>query len=102
MSKEDKVQDEELLNQEEQQVENSNEEPQEEVIELSKEESLEIQVKEATDKYLRLYSEFDNFRKRTQKEKNNYVRHMSNFIGANKEDSGHSRFLIQKKHMVTI
>ena len=72
MSKEDKVQDEELLNQEEQQVENSNEEPQEEVIELSKEESLEIQVKEATDKYLRLYSEFDNFRKRTQKELRKY------------------------------
>lgn len=69
MSKEDKVQEEELLNQEGQQSENSNEETQEEVIELSKEEELEVQVKEATDKYLRLYSEFDNFRKRTQKEK---------------------------------
>ena len=65
MSKEDKVQDEEIENQEEQQVEDT----QEEVIELSKEEELEVQVKEATDKYLRLYSEFDNFRKRTQKEK---------------------------------
>ena len=65
MSKEDKVQDEELENQNEQQVE----ETQEEVIELSKEEELEVQIKEATDKYLRLYSEFDNFRKRTQKEK---------------------------------
>jgi len=65
MSKEDKVQNEELENQEEQQVD----ETQEEVIELSKEEELEAQVKEATDKYLRLYSEFDNFRKRTQKEK---------------------------------
>lgn len=65
MSKEDKVQDEELENQEEQQVEDT----QGEVIELSKEEELEAQVKEATDKYLRLYSEFDNFRKRTQKEK---------------------------------
>lgn len=69
MSKEDKIQEEELLTQEAQKVEGSNEEPQEEVIELSNEESLEIQVKEATDKYLRLYSEFDNFRKRTQKEK---------------------------------
>ena len=29
------------------------------------------------------------------------MRHMSNFIGANKEDSGH-RFLIQKKNMTTI
>lgn len=74
MSKEEKVQEEELVNQEDQQVEGSNEETQkeataEEVVELSKEEELEIQVKEATDKYLRLYSEFDNFRKRTQKEK---------------------------------
>jgi len=30
---------------------------------------LTIQVKEANDKYLRLYSEFDNFRRRTAKEK---------------------------------
>ena len=30
------------------------------------------------------------------KKKKKYVRHMTNFIGANKEDSGH-RFLIQKK-----
>lgn len=30
---------------------------------------LEIQLKEANDKFLRLYSEFDNFRKRTAKEK---------------------------------
>jgi len=65
MSKKDKVQDEELESMEEQQVE----ETQEEVIKLTTEEELEIQVKEATDKYLRLYSEFDNFRKRTQKEK---------------------------------
>jgi molecular chaperone GrpE len=30
---------------------------------------LSAQLKEAQDKYLRLYSDFDNFRKRTQKEK---------------------------------
>ena len=64
MSKKDKVKEE---------LENQNEQPmveqKEEVIELSREEELEVQVKEATDKYLRLYSEFDNFRKRTQKEK---------------------------------
>jgi molecular chaperone GrpE len=30
---------------------------------------LGVQLKEAQDKYLRLYSDFDNFRKRTQKEK---------------------------------
>lgn len=69
MSKEDKIQEELIDNLDEQQTENSEAETQEEVIELSKEEELEIQVKEATDKYLRLYSEFDNFRKRTQKEK---------------------------------
>ena len=69
MSKKDKVQEEEIENIKEQQTEDSKEETQEEVVELSKEEELEIQVKEATDKYLRLYSEFDNFRKRTQKEK---------------------------------
>lgn len=31
--------------------------------------NLEIKLKEANDKFLRLYSEFDNFRKRTAKEK---------------------------------
>ena len=36
---------------------------------LSPEEELENKLKEANDKYLRLYSEFENFRKRTQKEK---------------------------------
>jgi len=54
-------------------IENNNEETtqEEEVVEsnLSPEEELEIKAKEANDKYLRLYSEFDNFRKRTQKEK---------------------------------
>lgn len=37
--------------------------------ELTKEEQLEIELQEAKDKYLRLYSDFENFRKRTQKEK---------------------------------
>jgi molecular chaperone GrpE len=68
MSKEDKLQEEEITNLETQQPEDAAEN-QEEVVERSKEEELEDQVKEATDKYLRLYSEFDNFRKRTQKEK---------------------------------
>jgi molecular chaperone GrpE len=44
------------------------EEKQEEVV-LSPEEKLEAEVKEAKDKYLRLYSEFENFRRRTAKEK---------------------------------
>jgi molecular chaperone GrpE len=64
MSKKDKAQEEEIEEQE-QPIEDSDNE----TIELSEEEELEIKVKEATDKYLRLYSEFDNFRKRTQKEK---------------------------------
>ncbi len=37
--------------------------------EASAEETLEIQLSEAKDKYLRLYSEFENFRRRTAKEK---------------------------------
>lgn len=37
--------------------------------ELSEIEELEIKIKEGNDKYIRLYSEFDNFRKRTAREK---------------------------------
>lgn len=37
--------------------------------ELSETEKLSIELAETKDKYLRLYSEFDNFRKRTAKEK---------------------------------
>merc|ERR1712065_49346 len=36
---------------------------------LSPLEKAEIEVKEAKDKYLRLYSEFENYRRRTAKEK---------------------------------
>lgn len=43
--------------------------PQEELVDLSVEASLEDQIAEWNDKYLRLYSEFDNYRKRTLKEK---------------------------------
>ncbi len=35
----------------------------------SKEEELEEKLKEQTDKYMRLYAEFDNFQKRSQREK---------------------------------
>jgi molecular chaperone GrpE len=76
MSKEEKIQEEEIENVATQETEElvaaeaaEVTEVQEEIVALSKEEELENQVKEATDKYLRLYSEFDNFRKRTQKEK---------------------------------
>lgn len=44
-------------------------ENQEEHTELTKEGQLQIELQEANDKYLRLYSDFENFRKRTQKEK---------------------------------
>lgn len=43
--------------------------PNEESKQESQEESLEDKLKIQEDKYLRLFSEFDNFRKRTQKEK---------------------------------
>ncbi|MCO6500695.1 MAG: nucleotide exchange factor GrpE [Vicingus serpentipes] len=67
MSKKEEKQEEEINTEEQQeQVETSSENDQQE---LTPEEDLEAKVKEATDKYLRLYSEFDNFRKRTQKEK---------------------------------
>ncbi len=41
----------------------------EETVELSTEEKLKIELNEAKDKYLRLYSEFENFRRRTAKER---------------------------------
>lgn len=52
----------------EEQVDDSTSEEQEEVT-LSPEEELQAKVSELNDKYLRLYSEFENFRKRTAKEK---------------------------------
>ena len=50
-------------------AENEQEEAQEEQIELSPEEKLQAEVAEAKDKYLRLYSEFENFRRRNAKER---------------------------------
>ncbi len=47
----------------------SSDQQSEEQEELSDLEKKEIELKELNDKYLRLYSEFDNFRRRTQKEK---------------------------------
>ncbi len=49
--------------------ENTIEIPTEEVPELSEAEKLQTELYELKDKYLRLYSDFDNFRKRTAKEK---------------------------------
>ena len=41
----------------------------EEKEELSEVEKKDLEIESLNDKYLRLYSEFDNFRRRTQKEK---------------------------------
>jgi len=41
--------------------------------ELDPIQEMEIKVKEANDKYVRLYSDFDNFRKRTIKEKSELI-----------------------------
>ncbi len=57
---------------EEGQVENSEEEATEEVApeeELDEVEKLKLELAEQKDKFIRLYSEFDNFRRRTAKEK---------------------------------
>lgn len=77
---EKKTSQEELLNAEETQGATNQQSPQEEVTEettpLTREEELEKQLEEANaqiedqkDKYLRLSAEFDNYRKRTLKEK---------------------------------
>ena len=74
MSDKDKLQEEELEAKNEEKTVEETENVQEENKEveeetLTPEEELKMQVKEANDKYLRLYSDFENFRKRTQKEK---------------------------------
>ena len=61
---------EEVLENEEQTTNTSEEkEPKEEVEEKSDSPSIEDQLSESKDKYLRIYSEFENFRRRTSKEK---------------------------------
>lgn len=51
-----------------------NDEQEEQVESLSKEEQLAIEVEEAKDKYLRLYSEFENFRRRNAKERMDLIK----------------------------
>jgi molecular chaperone GrpE len=53
----------------EENAEETVETPTEQVPELSEAEKLQAELYELKDKYLRLYSDFDNFRKRTAKEK---------------------------------
>lgn len=71
--KKEQVKETDTVTSEEQIVEDSSpetkEKEQEEELELSKEEKLEIELAEAKDKYLRLYSEFENFRRRNAKER---------------------------------
>ncbi len=55
----------------------------EETPEKSNEEILEEKLKEQTDKYMRLYAEFDNFQKRSQREKD--MRYGDAVIDAAKE-----------------
>jgi molecular chaperone GrpE len=62
MSKEENLNEEELEQKEEQPIE-------EETQQLTAEEEAIAKYNEINDKYLRLYSDFENFRKRTQKEK---------------------------------
>ena len=50
-------------------IEDNTAENQEETIELSVEEKLSAELTEAKDKYVRLSAEFDNYRKRTSKER---------------------------------
>ncbi|UXP33717.1 nucleotide exchange factor GrpE [Reichenbachiella agarivorans] len=50
-------------------TESQEEEKEEQKEELSVEDKLQAELKESQDKYLRLYSEFENFRRRTSKEK---------------------------------
>lgn len=78
MAKEENIKEEELNNevetaQEETQegveATEANEENQEPEIELTEEEKLTAELITQKDKFLRLYSEFENFRKRTAKEK---------------------------------
>ena len=77
-NKEEKELNEETV-QEEQTEETSAEETQEETQEEAQEEELDevskvtAELAEMKDKYLRLYSEFENFRKRTQKEKSDLL-----------------------------
>ena len=43
----------------------------------TKDQNLALQLADQKDKYLRLFAEFDNFRKRSYKEKNDYIKNAS-------------------------
>ncbi|MFK7951457.1 MAG: nucleotide exchange factor GrpE [Ekhidna sp.] len=58
-----------LEEQDTQTVENENQQEEKVEVEEKSEPTIEEQLGEAKDKYIRLYSEFENFRRRTSKEK---------------------------------
>lgn len=64
MSKKEKIENETV-----EEVETTTAEAEVEEKELTKEEQLELEVAHQKDKYMRLYAEYDNYRKRTQSEK---------------------------------
>lgn len=53
--------------------ENVQDKPAEESAELSEEDKLKKNIEELNDKYLRLYSEFDNYKRRTIKERSELI-----------------------------
>ena len=65
MNEKENIQDENL----EQNENNQEQETQEEVAELSQEEILTNQLSETNDRFARLFAEFDNYKKRTSKER---------------------------------
>lgn len=69
VNKEQELSEEQEAQAQEEQVEENEVNAVEEEVEESTEPTLEEQLGEAKDKYLRLYSEFENFRRRTSKEK---------------------------------
>ncbi len=68
MSKKEKINEEQVENTVEETVETAQAEV-EEVKELTAEEKLAEELKASNEKYMRLYAEYDNYRKRTQNEK---------------------------------
>lgn len=72
MSKKDKAEEvaqEEIVNNAAEEVTENTEAPAEEVVELSVEEQLQQDLAKEKDKFLRLFAEFENYKKRTSKER---------------------------------
>lgn len=59
---------------EEQEIDTSESEPVAETVEIESEEDSQAELKEQKDKYLRLLSDFDNYKRRTGREKLNIIK----------------------------